>query len=200
MSHPNWKTHDEFPGSISLPYGIKTSHTWHEIGKILRIINDQDIETFIELGCHVGGLASILLPLQNIRKFSYWGVERDVSITHDHVLSSGKIIAGDILTVEMKELIKSKMNGKTLIYCDGGNKIEEMRLYHDLLKSGDIIMTHDFWHGWDVVDVPGFENNAGDCKPEVWIHNLDFLYGNLNFKLVSHYLIEGTRIAGFKKI
>lgn len=199
MSHPNWKTNDEFPGSISLPYGIKTSHTWHEIGKILRIINDLDVEMFIELGCHVGGLASILLPLQNIRKFSYWGVEKDASIIHDHVLSSGKIIIGDILHPDTIASI-TRTYSKTLIYCDGGNKIEEMKFYHEFLKSGDIIMCHDFWHGWDVTDIPGFENNTGDCKPEVWIDDLNFFYGNRDFKTLSNYFIEGTRIIGFEKI
>ena len=200
MSHPNWKTSDEFPGSISLPYGIKTSHTWHEIGKILRIVNDLSIETFIELGCHVGGLASMLLPISQMRSFSYWGIERDNSIIHDHVLASRRIITGDILSDQTKEIVVSKMTGKTLIYCDGGCKIAELRFYCDSLRSGDIIMSHDFFHGWEVAELPRFEKNESNCKPEVWVESIQFLISNPKFQQLDNYLLEGTRIIGFKRV
>jgi cephalosporin hydroxylase len=35
---------------------------------------------------------------------------------------------------------------KTLIICDGGNKAKEVYMYSSLLKSGDMIMAHDFGH------------------------------------------------------
>lgn len=34
--------------------------------------------------------------------------------------------------------------GKTLVLCDGGNKIKEFNLLSDYLKVGDIIMAHDY--------------------------------------------------------
>lgn len=35
-------------------------------------------------------------------------------------------------------------NGRTIVLCDGGNKKNEFRLISSLLKSGDIIMAHDY--------------------------------------------------------
>lgn len=34
--------------------------------------------------------------------------------------------------------------GRTLLLCDGGNKIEEVAVFSKYLKSGDMIMAHDF--------------------------------------------------------
>jgi len=34
--------------------------------------------------------------------------------------------------------------GKTLVLCDGGNKINEFNFYSDFIKNGDIIMAHDY--------------------------------------------------------
>ena len=44
--------------------------------------------------------------------------------------------------LKIKNLIAS--SGKTLFLCDGGNKIEEFRIYSELLKKGDVIMLHDY--------------------------------------------------------
>lgn len=35
---------------------------------------------------------------------------------------------------------------KTLIICDGGNKAKEVHIFSPILKSGDMIMAHDFDH------------------------------------------------------
>jgi cephalosporin hydroxylase len=35
---------------------------------------------------------------------------------------------------------------KTLIICDGGNKAKEVYMFSPILKSGDMIMAHDFGH------------------------------------------------------
>jgi hypothetical protein len=34
--------------------------------------------------------------------------------------------------------------GQTLVLCDGGNKIKEFEVFSRILKSGDIIMAHDY--------------------------------------------------------
>jgi len=45
---------------------------------------------------------------------------------------------------ELKEFIQ--MDGKTLVLCDGGSKINEFRLISPFLKIGDVIMAHDYAH------------------------------------------------------
>ncbi len=50
--------------------------------------------------------------------------------------------------------------GRTLLLCDGGNKIGEIHLYSKFLKSGDFIMAHDWAY-----DDDAFENNK---KNDIW--------------------------------
>jgi len=194
-----WKSKDEFPGSISLPYGIKTSHTWHEIGQILRVINDLDIQTFVELGAHVGGLASILLPVNRYRDFVYFGVEHKEEIIHPTIRD--RIYIADIFNIETVETIKRvKMNRKTFIYCDNGDKVKEMWYYLSTLNSGDVIACHDYYDGQDVYGLKNFglDDSCG-CKPEVWKDDL-LPFSGVEFEPLPAYLLEGTRIMGFTKI
>lgn len=192
-----WKTSDEFPGSISLPYGVKTSHTWHEVGQILRIINDYNIETFVELGTHVGGLASILLPISQYRSFVYFGIERDASIVYPAI--KDRVFIADILGA-VDTVRNVKLNRKTFIYCDGGDKIREMWTYHPILNRGDILACHDYFDYQSVVGLTNFgADDSCGCKPEVWHKDLDFLFDSSEFEILPDYLLDGTRIMGFIK-
>lgn len=193
-----WKTSDEFPGSISLPFGIKTSHTWHEIGQILRIINDEDVVQFVEVGTHVGGLASIISCVNKYRPFIYRGIEINESVVDDRVKDA--IRFGDALDVRFAgQSIKNNV-GKTMIYCDGGNKVKEMRLYAKLISRGDIIACHDYYDGQEVDGLPYFgeDDGACGCNPEVWRENLSAFWDG-DWTPLATYLVEGTRIVGFVK-
>jgi hypothetical protein len=56
------------------------------------------------------------------------------------------IFSKDYLNLENPDLIETfiKSEGTTLVLCDGGNKINEFNLVAPMLKSGDIIMAHDY--------------------------------------------------------
>ena len=43
---------------------------------------------------------------------------------------------------EVKDFIQS--TGNTIVLCDGGNKIAEFNILSEFLKSGDIILAHDY--------------------------------------------------------
>lgn len=43
---------------------------------------------------------------------------------------------------EVRDFIQ--LDGTTIVLCDGGSKKNEFKLLSDLLKSGDIIMAHDY--------------------------------------------------------
>jgi cephalosporin hydroxylase len=47
-----------------------------------------------------------------------------------------------------------------IILCDGGNKIKEFNVFSEIIKSGDIIMAHDYAY-----DIDKFEN---EIKGNVW--------------------------------
>jgi len=56
-----------------------------------------------------------------------------------------KSYEGNIFSSGMYNLIKeTSSNYKTLIICDGGDKIKELEMYSGVLKPGDVIMAHDF--------------------------------------------------------
>ena len=188
-----WKTEDEFPGSISLPFGIKTSHTWHEIGALLRIINDYDIESFAELGCHVGGLGTMLSGRSEWRNFKYTGFDINGTSVDTQVMDKLSICVTDIFQ-NADKIYKDCKSGNTFIYCDNGDKVKEMRVYSKLLQLGDIIACHDYGNGQDV-----YELGFCACAPEVSRNDLDYLFGNDTFLQLPHYLLRGTRIMGFVK-
>lgn len=199
MTHRKWKTVDEFPGSISLPYGVKTSHTWHEVGQILRIINDLDVYSFIELGCHVGGLASILMGRSKFHPFRYIGYDKDMSIVDNEVMDNCLIFEKDIFE-NPEKLVQHVPKGRTFIYCDNGDKVKEMQVFSKLLRPGDIIACHDYFDNQEVVGLEnfGFSDECG-CRPEVWLKDIQFLYNDPTFEVLSDRYLHGTRIIGFVK-
>jgi len=64
--------------------------------------------------------------------------------------------------IEKPEMVESfiKREGTTLILCDGGSKINEFNILSKYLKSGDIIMAHDY------VDTK--ENFLKNYKNKIW--------------------------------
>lgn len=55
-------------------------------------------------------------------------------------------VGGNEFILERKDLISPyiQSEGLTIVLCDGGNKIKEFNQISTLLKSGDIIMAHDY--------------------------------------------------------
>ena len=199
--HPRWKTKDEFPGSISLPYGVKTSHTWHEIGAILRVINDYDVMTFVELGFHVGGLGTIVSGRSKwMPNFQYMGYDLEFANVDSMVARLLSVRQGNIFENIDEIYSLAKDNGKVLIYCDNGDKAREMREFSKHLQSGDIIMCHDYYDGQEVVGLEDFGDGDGcGCVPEVIVDDIQFLLDDRTFDIVPEELLYGTRIIGFIK-
>ena len=111
----------------------------------------------LEIGTGAGGLTLFLrdklneLGLKDTYLKSY-----DVNTTtfdgnlHDLTnleLSKENLFGGgNEFILERKDLIEPyiQQEGLTIVMCDGGNKIKEFNQISPLLKSGDIIMAHDF--------------------------------------------------------
>lgn len=66
--------------------------------------------------------------------------EPNIEVIYDNIFSS------DYLSMTQPELITDfiQSDGTTIVLCDGGNKIQEFNMISPLLKSGDIIMAHDY--------------------------------------------------------
>jgi len=190
--------------SVTIPFGIKTSHTWHEVGAIFRVINNYKIEFFVELGTYQGGLLSLLNARSRYdNKFKCISFENNVGMIHPKSYSelANIIIIGDCQSAEHVQMVRDKISShhKSIIYCDNGNKVKEAGLYAPVLKSGDILLIHDYLHDWAVRDIPNY-GEIDFPTPEVFAKDLDFLFDDLSFEILPEEYLRGTRIMGFEKI
>lgn len=70
-------------------------------------------------------------------------INRNIDIITKNLFDSNYTnFKDELCKYELEHFIKK--NGITLVLCDGGNKINEFKLIAPLLKSGDIIMAHDY--------------------------------------------------------
>lgn len=122
-----------------------------------KLLESTKPKRILEIGTGAGGLTLFLrdklneLGLKETFLKSY-----DVNTTtfdsniHDLTnleLSKENLFCGtNQFVLERKDLIEPyiQSEGLTLVLCDGGNKIKEFNQISPLLKSGDIIMAHDF--------------------------------------------------------
>ena len=110
----------------------------------------------IEIGTAHGGLTLMIRDLMDLN-----GLQSSDLVTYDVVNPTGLIdeIEKSNLNIKVEhknvfdndynliddtlsEIIKSE--GITIILCDGGNKKEEFKTLSGYMKSGDIIMAHDY--------------------------------------------------------
>ena len=123
--------------------------------------NNPDIDLVIELGTGGGGLA--LLLAEETEKIGAKFITYDKGNRHpSKLLELADFRNKDLYTPEtineIKELIK--LHKKTLVLCDGGNKVQEFITYSDALKVGDIIMAHDY--------APNREYFESHIKNKIW--------------------------------
>lgn len=127
----------------------------------------------LEIGTGAGGLTLFLRDkLNEIGLKETYILSYDVNTTnfdsnvHDLTnleLSKENLFGGgNEFILERKDLIEPyiKSEGLTIVLCDGGNKIKEFNQISPLLKSGDIIMAHDYCDNREL-----FES---DYKDKIW--------------------------------
>ena len=192
----------------SLPFGLSCGHTWHEVGAILRFLNLAKVSTFVELGVHEGGLASILVSRCLFHMaFTYLGVEINGQIPREELHramrlvphGAATILVGDCLGEQVRERVRGvilQSAGPVFIYCDDGNKPAELAYYAGLPRIGDFIGVHDFHDGVrQVLDMPDFPDPVFPI-PEVLPDDLDPVRDR--FEVAYPPIFEDTRTAVFR--
>jgi cephalosporin hydroxylase len=165
----------------------------------------------IEIGTFAGGLTLLLRDL-----LDYNGLTKTKVITYDvndpHYLQ--KIIKGlNIISKtqnlfsddyskfrdenSMNEITKLiSENEKILVLCDGGSKMNEFRIISPLLKSGDVIMAHDYSYNEEY-----FQENI---KEKYWnwleIQDRDINNSCVEFNLIPFLQEEFINVAWVCKI
>lgn len=122
-----------------------------------KLIKETRPAQIIEIGTAAGGLT---LMVRDLLDFN--GSQSTDLITYDinepgHLISKVKEknlnivvryenIFNNDYTLKDEESVKNmiQQKGRTIVLCDGGNKKEEFKTLSNYLKTGDIIMAHDY--------------------------------------------------------
>lgn len=148
-----------------------------------------DLDLIVELGSGGGGLSMFISDQckKHDIKFVTYEKRPDSGITNNNEFKKRNIdfrqrdIFDEQTLLEVKELITS--HGKTLVLCDGGNKVKEFNTYVNYLKLGDIIMAHDY--------APNAKVFQENYKDKIWnwmeIQDSDIQDSVNKFKLKDYY-------------
>lgn len=141
-------------GQRSNPFGIVASQTWEQVCNYLQIIDEHQVKLFVELGIHLGGLASVMIArVQYMEDFSYMGVEINPQLIDQRVIDTATVTdrawiwEGDCLSNDVKSRVSTAIQstgGKAFVLCDNGNKPAEIDAYAPLIRPGDYIAAHDY--------------------------------------------------------
>lgn len=110
-----------------------------------KVIDENDFQSIIEIGTNRGGLTLWLNDNKksNTKLYSF-EIFKHVPLIHSEQID-GELIIDNIFSENSINKIKNILSkGQCLILCDGGNKNDEFNLFSKFLKSGDIIMLHDY--------------------------------------------------------
>jgi hypothetical protein len=154
-------------------------------------LNLEKFDTIIELGTSLAGLTYIIDDIcvenklnKNIHTFD--NAYRDY--VENYLKERNiKFYVMDEHTEEFKTIVKDLIlnGGKTLVLCDGGNKIEEFNYYSSYIKQNDFIMAHDYCPNKTI-----FEE---EIKNKIWNWH-EIQLSDINTSINTNELIEYKRI------
>lgn len=104
----------------------------------------KQFDTIIEIGTYNGGLTSWLFDNKNENSMvvSY---DIDGTINHTKRTDIDFRVEDCFEEKSLNDIISYiKRPGKTLVVCDGGDKPKEFNTFSKYLKSGDVIIAHDY--------------------------------------------------------
>jgi cephalosporin hydroxylase len=105
----------------------------------------------LEIGTASGGLTLMIKDILN--DLSMNTTLRTYDVEKKHYLNEGndiEVIIKNVFNDQYDALIDNDVKdyinreGRTIVLCDGGNKINEFNILSEYLKDGDIIMAHDY--------------------------------------------------------
>ena len=135
---PNWN--HQWGGGLYK--GIFTQQNKNFYPAFEKLFAQENIVRVLEIGTATGGFIRAVRDLTNAEIITYDVIEtkHKVTLEENNISVNVKSVFDDYETVE--DYISGK--GQVLVLCDGGNKIKEFDVFSKLLKSGDIIMAHDY--------------------------------------------------------
>lgn len=108
--------------------------------------HDYPFETIIELGADYGGLTAMIADLALLSTSNKAKIHTfDLNVDRFTQLNPKVVEFHHLDIYSHVEFIVSLFKGRTLLLCDGGNKKKEWELFSPALRSGDVIMAHDYF-------------------------------------------------------
>ncbi len=104
----------------------------------------EQFDIVIEIGFYHGGFTQYLSDKVGDKLYSF-DIKRLENTTRlNKIKSNGSHIF--VENVFMTDTIPNllRQDKRILLLCDGGNKVKEVKIFHNMLKSNDIIMAHDY--------------------------------------------------------
>jgi cephalosporin hydroxylase len=108
----------------------------------------KDFSTIIEIGTYNGGLSSYVFDSKNDEcKFVTYDIDGEINIAKNKRNDIDFRIGDCFEEKQFNEIIDLiKRKDKTLLICDGGDKVQEFNLFSKYLKIGDVVIIHDYKH------------------------------------------------------
>lgn len=139
--------------SISSYNGWVAQQNPHVFEALYKLLVDKKPKQILEIGTALGGLTRYInhicteLELDtDIRSYDTHGRYEHRVLKKEGVdIRIENIFTEDYSGLSNKSIIDFiNQSGTTIVLCDGGNKIKEFNILSEYLKSGDIIMAHDY--------------------------------------------------------
>lgn len=133
------------------PLGVSCSLTWYDVGAIAHILQAARIGAVLEVGVEHGGLSAFFLAYAASadREIAYRGIDISLGalspVVRQH--AGARFIetdAWDARTIADAGAWLHRHDAPALIFCDGGDKPKELKLYAPLLRPGDVLLGHDY--------------------------------------------------------
>jgi 23S rRNA U2552 (ribose-2'-O)-methylase RlmE/FtsJ len=125
---------------------ILTAQLPSTVDFLQKVIDENDFQSIIEIGTNRGGLTLWLNDhKKDSTKIYTFEIFPDAPLINSDQID-GELIIDDVFSKNSLEKIKGILlkSKQCLILCDGGHKNQEFNLFSQFLKSGDIIMLHDY--------------------------------------------------------
>jgi cephalosporin hydroxylase len=178
---------------------IIIAQTPKALNLLSNIIGDFDV--IIEIGYDRGGLtqwfADYKKSAAKILSFDISDISR---LSQNYVFNPEiQFILDNCFSEKSVGIIKNEIEsgGRTLIFCDGGDKNQEFNFFSKYLKIGDVIMLHDYYdetsdesygsyaEGWD----SGYESSYNNIKSSVKDQHLKgYYYDEFRKCLIGSYI------------
>jgi len=174
MNHPRW--HKTF-------LGIRQQHCYGLYETIDRVLVDNpQICKFVEIGTG-GGALSVVLALHAVQRDTFL-ITFDTQIRGDRLKADSAFAALGVRSylydcfdkVSVDIIDQYLEDSPCFFFCDGGNKLKELKMFAPLLSSQSIIAAHDYCTA--ALDKDQADKAARDLSlvpylPEIWCGGVD---------------------------